>query len=129
MEFFETTLTVENKDLDELNHVNNVQYVHWINEIAKQHWLHKATEKLLNSHFWVVVKHTINYKKPAFLNDELKLKTFVKHSEGVLSTRVVEIYNNESNDLLVRAETEYCLIDAQSQRPARIPTEIINLFN
>jgi acyl-CoA thioester hydrolase len=53
----------------------------------------------------------------------------VSHSEGVTSTRVVEIVNNNTNKLLVHAETDYCLIDAKTERPSRIPTELIELFD
>lgn len=38
-------ITVADEHLDELNHVNNVQYVHWMEEMAKEHWdiLKKST--------------------------------------------------------------------------------------
>ena len=31
-------ITVTEKDLDDNRHVNNVQYVHWMEEIAREHW-------------------------------------------------------------------------------------------
>lgn len=129
MQSFTQTIQVGYEDLDELNHVNNVRYVQWINDIAKEHWLQEATSEQLKIYFWVVIKHVIHYKSAAFLKDVLKLKTYVSHSEGVTSTRVVEIYNNNTDKLLVRSETDYCLIDAKTERPSRIPVEIIDLFN
>jgi acyl-CoA thioester hydrolase len=129
MQFFTKTIQVASEDLDALNHVNNVRYVQWINDIAKAHWTQEATSEQLNDYFWVVIKHVIQYKSPAFLNDVLLLKTYVSHSEGVTSTRVVEIVNNNTNKLLVHAETDYCLIDAKTERPSRIPTELIELFD
>jgi len=129
MQIYESILTVAQDDLDELSHVNNVRYVQWVNDIAKAHWILKATPEQLQKYFWVVIKHSIQYKSPAFLNDVLKLKTYVSHSEGVTSTRVVEIYNIDNNKLLVRSETGFCLIDGKTERPSRIPDEIINLFN
>ena len=34
-----TSINIVNKEhLDDLNHVNNVQYLYWAQEIAKTHW-------------------------------------------------------------------------------------------
>jgi len=37
-EIYEMELKVTKEDLDELQHVNNVRYVQWIQDIAKAHW-------------------------------------------------------------------------------------------
>ena len=94
MQVFEKILTVTQKDLDDLNHVNNVRYVQWVQDVAEEHWLSKAPSQILEHYFWVMVSHHIQYKGQAFLNDKLLLKTFVTKSEGVTSTRIVEIYNH-----------------------------------
>ena len=78
---FETIITVNKNDIDDLNHVNNVTYVQW-----------------------------------------------VKKYSGATCTRVVEISNNQSNALLAKSETKWCLMNAQTKRPARITTEISDLF-
>ena len=31
-------IVVSDEHLDQNNHVNNVQYVHWVEEMAKEHW-------------------------------------------------------------------------------------------
>ena len=38
MKILEQEITVSKNDLDDLNHVNNVVYINWIQEIAKNHW-------------------------------------------------------------------------------------------
>lgn len=129
MRIFETKLTVTQDDLDELNHVNNVRYVQWVNDIAKTHWHQKATPTILESYFWVLINHNIDYKKSAIINDVILLKTYVTKAEGVTSTRVVEIYNNKTNELLATSKTNWCLLDQKTKRPTRINNEIANLFN
>ena len=129
MQVFEHTITVRQNDLDELNHVNNVRYVQWINDVAKAHWYDKATPKMLKTCIWVVLKHDIDYKNAAFLNDIIKLKTYVILSKGVTSIRVVEMYNESTNEILVKSETKFCLLSKESQRPTRITKEIADLFN
>lgn len=129
MDVFESQIIVTKDDLDELNHVNNVRYVQWVNNAAKMHWQQNTTEEITNRFYWVVLKHHIEYKSSAFLNDVITLKTYVLKSEGVRSTRIVEIYNNKTNKLLAKSETNWCLIDSKTNRPTRITDEIINLFN
>ena len=35
---FEIQITVTDQDIDELNHVNNVVCLQWVQDIANQHW-------------------------------------------------------------------------------------------
>ncbi len=128
MKIYEQILQVKPDDLDELNHVNNIRYIQWVNDIAKAHWSKLATQDMLQNYFWVLINHHITYKSQALLNDNILLKTFVKSSEGVTSTRIVEIYNNDTQKLLATSETKWCFMDAKTKKPARITSEIINLF-
>ena len=34
---FEIEKTVQKKHLDDLNHVNNVQYLYWVQEVSQDH--------------------------------------------------------------------------------------------
>ncbi len=129
MQIFEKLLTVTQQDLDSLNHVNNVRYVQWVQDVAEEHWMSKASSQILEDYFWVMVSHHIQYKGQAFLHDELLLKTFVTKSEGVTSTRVVEIYNHKSGKLLTTSETIWCFMTNKSNRPMRIPQEIVEIFD
>lgn len=129
METYEKLITVTEKDLDGLNHVNNVRYVQWVQDVAEEHWNSKATHHFMDTYYWVMINHHIQYKGQAFLNDNLLLKTYVIKSEGVISTRIVEIYNNDSGKLLTTSETNWCFISKANNRPTRIPPEIIILFD
>ena len=128
MRSYTHTIQVGIEDLDDLNHVNNVRYVQWIQDIARAHWISEATEDLLNDYFWVVLQHSIEYKAPAVLYDYINIKTYVTKADGVKSTRVVEMFHSETNALLVRSETVWCLMDSKSKRPARINEKIRDLF-
>lgn len=116
---------VESKDIDRLNHVNNVVYLEWVNEIAKLHW-EELTKGHVQDDYWVVRKHVIEYFKAALLNDELIITTWVGDAKGALSERFVEIKLGDS--ILVQVKSTWCLIDAKSHRPKRITEEIIRLL-
>ncbi|WP_055446472.1 acyl-CoA thioesterase [Lacinutrix mariniflava] len=128
MQVFTQTLTVTEKDLDELNHVNNVRYIDWVNSVAKSHWLKNGPKNITENFFWILLSHTIDYKKPAFLNDEILLKTYVINAKGVTCNRIVEIFNTKTNTLLAKSETKWCFMSSKTLKPARITEEVSKLF-
>ncbi|MEZ4808737.1 MAG: thioesterase [Allomuricauda sp.] len=129
MQVFSEVFDVVRDDLDDLNHVNNVRYVEWVQEVSKKHWFQVTTETLRKEMVWVVKNHNITYHKSARLGDTLKINTYIKSNNGPISTRIVEITNNKTGELLVNACTEWCLLDGKSFRPKRVPESIQKLFD
>ena len=125
-ELFQKNILVESVHLDELDHVNNVVYLQWVQEIAKEHWQSKNAVALDADYYWVVLDHYLQYKAQAFLGDEINMQTFIEKNEGVKSTRIVEFYKQEK--LLVQATTRWVLINRKNNRPARIPKEVQDIF-
>ena len=58
--------TVVKKEIDDLNHVNNVVYLQWINDVAILHWQKLSNEAINKKYIWVAIRHEIDYLKPAF---------------------------------------------------------------
>lgn len=119
---------VQPEDIDQLNHVNNVVYVQWIQDAAVNHWNNVASDDIKKSFVWVIVRHEIDYKQPAKLNDELFIKTWVLNAQGVSSVRQVQIFRKADMKLLVESKTTWCMVDANTFRPVRITPEVKNLF-
>ena len=116
-------------DLDDMQHVNNVRYVQWIQDVAKEHWELLAPESLKREYVWVVLNHNITYKNQAVEHDELIIKTYVATSNGASSLRKVEMRHKDTNKLIVASETKWCLLNTQTRRPVRIPKIIYDLFH
>ena len=129
MKYLEKEIIVSKNDLDDLNHVNNVVYIHWVQEIAKNHWKSLVSNEIIKNYFWVLLEHEIKYLNPAFLNDKIRLKTYIEKTDGVKSSRIVEIYNKDTNKLLVTSKTIWCLINAKTGKPNRITEEIKKAFS
>ncbi len=127
-EIFEQRLKVENSHLDEQNHVNNVQYVQWVQDVAKAHWESRAPQEFQEKYFWIVVRHEIDYKHQAFLNEEILLQTYVSETSHVKSLRHVIIKNAKTEKVLVEAKTTWALIDKESQKPSKIAEDLIKIF-
>ena len=128
VEIFQQTIIVQPEHIDNMKHVNNVVYVQWAQDVAYAHWVSKAPLSVQTQYNWVVLKHEIEYKSPAFLDEALIAKTWVHEYAGVKSTRMVQIIRKADNKLLVEARTLWCLINASNNRPARIPDEIKKVF-
>lgn len=128
-EIFVHRRTVTEDDLDDLHHVNNVRYVQWIQDIAKEHWEVRATDELKKRFIWVVIRHEIDYKKQAFLGDDLLIETYVGETTFVTSERYVNIKNAETGEILVAAKSMWCLLDADSKRPTKITEDLRTVFH
>ncbi|MEM9001768.1 MAG: thioesterase family protein [Bacteroidota bacterium] len=126
---FESTITVGKDDLDELDHVNNVTYVKWIQEVSREHW-HSVTDTAISEVMvWVVREHHITYVSPARIDEILTAVTYIQKTKGPISTRIVEIRNNKTNKLVVTSSTDWCLLDAKTFRPKRVPEFIKKRFD
>ena len=62
---FELPIPINPADIDVHGHVNNVVYVRWVQDAAVSHWRALATKEQQANVSWVVVRHEIDYKRPA----------------------------------------------------------------
>lgn len=120
-------LIVKADDVDVQGHVNNVTYLQWVQDVAVAHWLSVAPEEVLEKYSWVVTRHELDYRRPAFEGDRLGAKTWVGERTRITWDRFTEI--NREGDLLIEAKTVWCLVDRERMRPARITEQIVGLLS
>jgi len=126
---FEMTVSVMPGDIDGQNHVNNTVYLRWVQEVATAHWQAIASGKAQETIGWVVLRHEIDYKAPAALGDEIVLRTWVGKATRLTFERFTEILRSSSGQLLSKARTLWCPINAKTGRPVRVPTEVREQFS
>jgi len=85
---------VKKEHIDQLNHVNNVQYLQWAQEIAKSHWNHLIATLDEPLGVWMVRSHQVEYRLNAAKGENIKIETHVSSVRGPLSNRVVEFYSD-----------------------------------
>lgn len=124
---FSHSFTVAAADIDEQSHVNNVAFVRWIQDVAVAHWFSITNEAIRAKYTWVVLRHEIDYKKQAFENEAVTVKTWVGEPTRISWERFTEI--TRGDNLLVKARSVWCLIDRQTSKPTRITAELKELFN
>ncbi len=126
--YYQISVKVVEADIDQANHINNVIYLRWVQDVSEGHWLAVATPFMLENYYWVAIRHEIDYKNSGFLGDELLLKTHLKEYGGVRSKRVVQIIRKSDNKILVESLTTWILMATKTQKPARIPDDMMALF-
>ncbi|GAB6073371.1 acyl-CoA thioesterase [Nautilia lithotrophica] len=126
---YEKVINVTNNDIDFNGHVNNLKYLEWMINIAMEH----STKEGFGVEYykthgvsWVARKHCIEYKLPAFEGDKLTLRTWIDEVKKLLVIRKYEIYKN--NKLITNGFSEWVFVDFKTQRPKRIPEDIIEKF-
>ena len=123
---YQTTFKVEKNAIDGLNHVNNVVYLQWVNDISEKHWNLLAGKEIKEKYLWVVLRHELDYMNQAFLGDEITVSTWVGESSGVKSIRHVAVYKGDA--ILLKARSTWCLLEMKTLRPTRIKEDILSLL-
>jgi acyl-CoA thioester hydrolase len=126
---FEMTVSVLSGDIDEQNHVNNTVYLRWVQDVATAHWQAVASPEAQRTIGWVVLRHEIDYKTPACVGDKILLRTWVGKASRLTFERFTKIRCNGDGQLLSKARTLWCPINAQTGRPMRVPAEVRAQFS
>lgn len=120
--------SVEQGDIDELGHANNVVWVRWVNDAAIAH--SRAVGLGPDVYFamhviWVVRRHDIEYLLPALPGESLEALTWVATLRGATSLRRTVFRRAVDGKILSRAATTWALLDVATGRPRRVPAEMM----
>jgi acyl-CoA thioester hydrolase len=97
-------------------------------QVAVAHWEAVADSAHKNAFFWVVVRHEIDYLRPAFEGDRIVARTWVGEApKGAKFDRHME-FTTEDGKLCVRARSWWAIIDKAAGRPIRVPPEVVAPF-
>ena len=126
---FELPISIQEADIDQLGHVNNVTYLRWVQEAAIAHWQAEAPAADQAALAWVVVRHEIDYKRAAFLQDGIIARTWVGTASRHRFERHTELLRAADQRLLAKARTLWCPIDARTGRPTDVSAELRSRFS
>ena len=116
--------------IDENGHVNNVVYVQWMQDIAVEHYASIGGIAAQGpDSTWVVREHRIEYFLPAFLGEEIEIKTWVENIRRVRSLRKYEFIRKADGKVLVKGETDWVFVNVKTGSPRAIPEEVSNVFS
>jgi acyl-CoA thioester hydrolase len=126
---YSKTITIRQSAIDKNGHVNNVSYVQWMQDIAVEHYASiGGIEAQGPDATWVVRSHRVEYFLPAFLGEEIEIRTWVENIQRVRSLRMYEFVRKFDGKTLVKGETDWVFVDVKSGRPLAIPQRVVDVF-
>ena len=127
---YQYSFTVQPHSIDENGHVNNVEYVRWMQEAATRHadTLGSIAALARYDATWVVREHDIKYLRPAFLGDTIGVQTWVESLRKVRSLRRYRFLNLATQEVLAEGSTHWIFVNASTGKPMTVPADIQALF-
>ena len=124
------TVSVLPGDIDEQNHVNNTVYLRWVQDVATAHWRAVASPEAQESY------RLGRYPTRDRLQDSRRASGTRSSCApgsakplGLRFERFTEIRRNGDGQLLSKAATLWCPINAQTGRLTRVPAEVRAQFS
>jgi acyl-CoA thioester hydrolase len=120
------------QDLDPVQHVNNAVYLTYVEEcgmqvIAAHGW---PITRMLDENFAILIRrHQIQYRQPAFLNDELVISTWVSDVRRSNATRHYVIQRESDGAHLATVHSLGVWVNLDSGKPIRIPERLLSDFS
>ena len=126
----ETTLRVRYGETDQMGFVYYGVYAQYyevgrVEAMRTLGFSYKAMEE--SGVLMPVINLTINYKKPAKYDDEVRIVTSVKQMPGVRITFDYECFNQE-NELLNTGTVTLVFIDKEKNKPMQPPSWFLEAF-
>ena len=119
----------ESHTSNEVNHINNIQYIRWIDKGAEMHcdargW---TREQILEDGvMWFVARHEIDYLAEATSSDQLRLTTWVDDVRRVKAWRTTVIHTlGDPHIEVCRCKTLWVLVNLATRRPVSVPSEMV----
>ncbi len=128
---FTRTFRVRHYECDPYAHVNNANYLRYMQETAfdasaAAGYDLKRYDEMERS--WLIRQTEIEYLVPLRYGDTIEAKTWVHDFKRITSRRDYELRIAESGELAARAWTEWVFMNTRTGQPARIPAEMVAAF-
>ncbi len=126
---FRESFQIGPESIDVMGHVNNREYLRWMERIAANHaaslgWTFQALKK--HGSAWVTRQHWVEYLRPAHLGEMINVYSWVQSFRSIASLRRYAV--TRGGELLMAAATEWVFVDFEAQRPKLIPREVSETF-
>lgn len=77
---------------------------------------------------WIAKKHSIEYLKPVYLEDTIKIVTWIETISRSFGIRKYEFFNTKDNSKVCKGESTWVYIDTKKERPCKIDDDLKRAF-
>ena len=121
-------IVVPQEAIDSNGHVNNVQYVQWMQDAALAHsaslgWPTERYAALQRT--WIIRSHGIEYFHSAYQGELLYVDTWVSTFQRIKSLRKFRFFRPADKVVLAKASTLFIFCDTINGKPASITPEVV----
>ena len=117
------SLKVRTYECDSYGHVNNANYLNYL-ELARYEFLKDVKfdyPAMIEAGYGIYIARVeIDYRKPAFTDDDLEIRSWSIKKGAVSGILAQEIWRGD--DLLVEAKVTWAFVDSKGM-PAKIPAQ------
>jgi acyl-CoA thioester hydrolase len=126
---FHRSHTVSADSIDAVGHVNNREYLRWMEEVAVEH--SEAQGWPMQRYFsagtaWVASTHFLEYLRPSFERDALDLYTWIAAWDRRTCQRRYAVMRQRK--LVARGETCWTFVELASGRACDVPATVTDAF-
>jgi acyl-CoA thioester hydrolase len=119
------------EEIDTLGHVNNLNYLKWMIAAAVGHsaangWPTQRYREIQAA--FVVRSHRVEYLQPAFVGEEVVVRTWVAALNKVTCLRKYKAVRANDGVVLATGETGWVFLGLKPYQPRRIPPELLSAF-
>jgi acyl-CoA thioester hydrolase len=122
---------VEWRDIDPAQHVNNANYLAYIEEcnVAATATYGWPLARIMERGVGIVARrYRIEYREPAVMDDELEVTSYLADVKRATAVRHNEIRRVSDDTVLARAYALWVFVDLATGRPRRIPADFLESF-
>ena len=123
-------IKVRGYHLDMYQHVNNARYLEFLEEAR---W--DFIESKINLNEWikkelgfVVANININYRRPAFLDQIIKIQTRISKFNVKSATIEQKIFLEDTDILIASADVTFVIVDTKTGKPVSLEGELLDIM-
>ena len=116
---------------EEIPHVNNAEYVRWIDRTAElaTDAVGLTREMLLAARrMWFVARHEIDYRGESFVGDDLLIATWITGFTRITAVRRTVVHRSADEKKILDASTRWAYVNLETRRPARMEQDVMDRF-
>lgn len=126
-----TAVDVTSAHIDLMQHVNNVHYLQWLENVAWDHSVAlgmRQQDYTRLGHGMVVRRHELDYVAPALLGDRVLLATWIVGLDRLSLHRRYQFVRETDGATLFRGATHFVCVEIASGKVRRMPPEFAEAY-
>ena len=125
-------IDVTSAHIDLMQHVNNVHYLQWLENVAWDHSVAlgmRPEDYTRLGHGMVVRRHELDYIAPALLGDRVLLATWIVGLDRLSLHRRYQFVREADGATLFRGATHFVCVEIASGKVRRMPPEFAAVYS